>query len=1486
MSQIRIPLLLSEFFESSMRLSADFWCSIAIIHGLQGHPYKTWACKVPHRDPPSTAGSSAEACEDGHNSRKSHHRVVPLFSRRSSDSSSSRRKLNPKRRDGGDAGEGHLFWPKDLLPIQYPNARILVYGYDTRVTNYLSRSTNENSVHSHSKDLLASLAASRQLQRPLVLIAHSLGGIIVKHMLAISSHSTEDRLKDVVASTAAVIFLGTPHRGSPHLATIGERARSMISAFRMRTNAAILDALRLKNRDLELAQESFSEVWGQYDFRVKTFQEGLGLTGLNLGSLGRKVVPDYSSLLGDVRERAETIQANHMDMCRFTGPDDSNYGRLCGEITSIYESIARLDGNTAHHRDTNWVADTLSSRKGKAEDMDEHEKGCLQSLSFPNMNQRTQNLESPAEGTCSWFFKHEAFVDWLAHKNQTQFCGLLWLRGKPGSGKSTLLKEAFFRTTTEMSGSECHVAAFFFNAKGDDLEHSPIGMLRSVIHQICSQNPNLRKALLGFVQGRRALCGEDTATWDEAELKDFFRGSAISGQKARLLVFIDAVDECDSGSMRDVVDFWREVTKSAHNSGYQFSICLSSRHSPAITVNNCPEIIMEDHNYPDIVDFVGNRLDLGMSGTLEDRQAIQQKILEKSGGMFLWVSLVVKDVLRKKDEGRGLRSLLKDLDSVPRELGNLFGQLLTTGESSETAVRMFQWALLPAKPLRLHEWHHVLAFIGDTTPSSLQQWRQSGVYTEADEQLEKRITHLSRGLLGFNIRAGDADGPGDEARSDRAGAGSLDLNTGETRVIQVIHESVRQYFIEGPGFSVLNSAFGKKALAHAHLQVMGVCLDYILISELDALVAARERVQQWNETPQVLRENGILQGRVIDFSKSPFNTALPRSMSPTRTPVRLGRSASVASFGSASSHDGRQTPVELGIHSRETGKENNSYGSRRRKRSLYDESPSPAPHTRRRMDDSPSTYHDLKESSGPIAPFDVASWRFNEFYPAEETRDHEPAVHDSPRTSVTGYSQILEDYPALLSYATAELFTHARKADAEGVDPTLLIRRLRNGTWNRWKALQEDIDGQIELLYYVADLGLSSWLQAKGVWEESEAVSAIDQAIASGNAEVFKKLLESFPSAGYVGDAGCRLRTLARVPDAALLQTYLSQHPSARHDATTPTVAMKDALENKGQDGRTSLHLAVIQQNKAAVMVLLKHGASVSAVDPKLWTPLHLACMNTRPAKRPSSGRSGCDDILKPRSDIIELLLSHHAQIDAIDTKGRTPLIMACSNSALPVRRDTDDNLLSGPKVHFDRGDSNAVDVLLKHGADVNARSYMGLLALHEACWTPSGGLQSKVPIVSRLLDYGSPLNAVENGCRTALHFACCCTDHQIVEELLSRGANPFLRDHEGRTPLHVAVPWSTEVVVKTLLSFPGTFIDVADNSGSTPLHVACARLLDSRQCITTRLASIRLLLAHGAKAFTIWNEDGDSPVDLAWKSNFGEAHLLLARKSRDAPGR
>lgn len=130
-------------------------------------------------------------------------------------------------------------------------------------------------------------------------------------MLSSSDASHLPMLRDVVKSTAAVIFPGTPHRGKPELAVFAECARLAVRSLLFELSWAIMDALSLKNTDVEQTQEAFSRLWQTYGFQVKTFHDRLGLTGLRLVNMGNKVVPDHSSLIGDRRERVENIRADH-----------------------------------------------------------------------------------------------------------------------------------------------------------------------------------------------------------------------------------------------------------------------------------------------------------------------------------------------------------------------------------------------------------------------------------------------------------------------------------------------------------------------------------------------------------------------------------------------------------------------------------------------------------------------------------------------------------------------------------------------------------------------------------------------------------------------------------------------------------------------------------------------------------------------------------------------------------------------------------------------------------------------------------------------------------------------------------------------------------------------------------------------------------------------------------------------------------------------
>jgi hypothetical protein len=820
-----------------------------------------------------------------------------------------------------------------------------------------------------------------------------------------------------------VIFLGTPHRGSPDLSSLGEWARSLISTFRMETTSAILDTLGLKNTDLERAQEEFSGAWQKHDFRVKTFQEGLGLMGVNLGVLGNKVVPDTSSLIGDRREHAETIQANHMEMCRFTGNDDPNYRKVGGEINAIYRMIirskARHTEDMGRRRTTNnYGVPMRSIEKPSKMGSFKAEKDILQSLWFPNMHSRLQSLERPAERTCIWLFEHEEYQKWFNGQSREDRQGLLWFKGKPGTGKSMLMKEAFRHAMLGQPRSDYVAVAFFFNAKGTDLEHSPLGIFRSLLYQLlphCTEA--LKQDLHQWVPGH--------TSWDEKALRSLFQEVLVHQASRSTFIFIDALDECDSDSIQPQAHFWRGITKWAYAEGVHLNVCLSSRHFPSITVGDCPEIIVENHNNLDITTYVELKFRISIAAKEPQWKLLRDRIIMKSAGVFLWVVLVVEEVLQKWDHGKGMQSLLNQVDNLPVELETLFSQMFQhlDAEARQLTVKLFQWIILAARPCRLHEWHHILAFIRSPVPGSLSDWRSSDDFTQTDDHLQRQLRSISKGLVEVNAAVDESQKAGFETISIRAGAGSLDLEQGETRVVQVMHESVREFFLHRNGFSVLLPGLDSCPVGRGHLSIMKTCLDYIHIKELDALVEARD---QTKPSLSLRRSASIVSG------ETGLHTYLQSNLDPYHT--MLSQKPDSIEKGSASLSGGRQS-----------------------------------------MKDAPivAIRNDL---SDPGLYSTVMRWMSKTRFMVNQSFPNITTSSISTRNSVKSQSILLEDFPALLPYTTAELFTHARLAEFEGADPSSIINNLNErNAWSRWVTLREDLPRGIELLDYVTDLRLSTW---------------------------------------------------------------------------------------------------------------------------------------------------------------------------------------------------------------------------------------------------------------------------------------------------------------------------------------------------------------------------------------------------------------------------
>lgn len=110
----------------------------------------------------------------------------------------------------------------DWLPQEFPNIRIIGLNYETSISEWslnvlCACEKNKSSLHTRSEELLDALCASNVgRDAPVIWIGHSMGGLVIKNILVQALADKDDPQKRAIAeNTRAILFLGTPHKGSP-----------------------------------------------------------------------------------------------------------------------------------------------------------------------------------------------------------------------------------------------------------------------------------------------------------------------------------------------------------------------------------------------------------------------------------------------------------------------------------------------------------------------------------------------------------------------------------------------------------------------------------------------------------------------------------------------------------------------------------------------------------------------------------------------------------------------------------------------------------------------------------------------------------------------------------------------------------------------------------------------------------------------------------------------------------------------------------------------------------------------------------------------------------------------------------------------------------------------------------------------------------------------------------------------------------------------
>lgn len=691
---------------------------------------------------------------------------------------------------------GPHMWLRDSLPMDCTTARIFTYGYDTRIPSV-------QTIYDIARTfilLLGSLRPAEGPSRKLVLICHSLGGIIAKAALKLMAESDDMTDRRHLASLTGVLFFGVPGQGmridSVVEMTDESARRSLLYSLDDGNSPTLME---LSGSFMQIMQ-SLGHCEACYFYETMKSPTAIRVDGrwTMEGPLDLLVTPS-SAMQGVCRnsERHRVIPVNrsHSDLVKFNNKYDSMYTLTLQYLSSILSQTPTITRKRFHRR------------------LSPDERSCLQSLSYQEQNWREQEMSiKAAKGTCGWIFEHENFHHWV-NKPRT----LLWITGNPGAGKSTLMRHIAEEKRKQVSNS-CKetVATFFIHGRGSEIQKSPRGLYRSILHQILQTSPVLMAELTEEYVKNNEPKGkfEEKWSWTEDELREFFIHAVLQASRERpLTILVDALDEMGEEKATRIISEFESIIGLATSTmaSNDIRICFSCRHYPVLVSPGALSISVEKENSEDIRRLVGTGREL-RSLSERDRCIVMDLISEKARGVFQWVALVLEQLEPLVRRGKPLAALAAKINEVPTTLQGLYESLLSTEcHGKQETLKLLQWVLFTIHPLNSVQLRDALAIDAAATFVSFAEMEQSSSFYSKDN-MEAAVRSLSKGLIEIT----------------------------DTDIVQFIHGSVVDYLLHGG----LQTFVGKSLHAvteDAHFQLSRSCIKYLLLEEIRNLTAYQTR---------------------------------------------------------------------------------------------------------------------------------------------------------------------------------------------------------------------------------------------------------------------------------------------------------------------------------------------------------------------------------------------------------------------------------------------------------------------------------------------------------------------------------------------------------------------------------------------------------------------------------------------------------------------
>ncbi|KKY25011.1 putative nacht and wd domain protein [Phaeomoniella chlamydospora] len=554
-----------------------------------------------------------------------------------------------------------LFWPQNWLPseLDVGTTRIFSFGYNAHY--HSAGSGGALNVMDFAKSLLYDMRYGSSEggtlfalgQRPIIFVAHSMGGLVFKQAYLQARHDPE--ISHIAGAIQAVMFLSTPHRGS----TLAPLLNKILNISIKHSTKQYITDLAKNAPFLEQINEQFRQV--APELQIFSFYETLPTP---VGPRSMMVVEKDSSTLGYPGERSRPLDADHHHVCKFDSVEDPNYKSVCWALRDLVRSL----------RDCKSTGDTALVRS------DFQKVESLLGIDISSEKDFHFFLDRKAEGTCDWILKEPKLRTWILSPTRS---AILWVYAKPASGKSVI--SAYLANHLKESGV---LSQYFFFRFGDQARRTPSAMLMSLAWQIASDVPVFRSALASLGASGTELRRSDWRNiW-----KRVFHGLLFTLELSSPLYWvIDAIDESESSSAT------LEMLATVSQSKAPIRVLVTSRTDAQISSlfekmkDQIPaESLSADDCSTDITVFASESLRYIWWNT-EVKDEVVERLAQDANGNFLWVHLVLEAVKECHTE----EAVKEALERLPVGMSPLYKRMEDNiAPNSDTATKNLAYEIL------------------------------------------------------------------------------------------------------------------------------------------------------------------------------------------------------------------------------------------------------------------------------------------------------------------------------------------------------------------------------------------------------------------------------------------------------------------------------------------------------------------------------------------------------------------------------------------------------------------------------------------------------------------------------------------------------------------------------------------------------------------------------------------------------------------------